>query len=292
MVHHISFIRQVLLLVLSGLSMLEFCCLEVCLLGMLLRQTTLPLKLLAIHVGLYMHSQSARSYFCCCCCLPYSGYNGAYVPLLVDNLDTFLEAFEGHDFQGFSVTIPHKEAALKASASTDPVAAQIGAVNTLIKQQDGSSFKGYNTDWIAAITAIENALATAADSSSSSSSGRTGEGSGVLQGKRFLVIGAGGAGKALAFGAASKGAKVMIMNRNEERARVLAEAVPGGAEVVGWEEVQGGRVGADVVANTTSVGMVPDVEATPVPADAVGKVRRGGGVRGRRREGGWGGGVN
>lgn len=64
-----------------------------------------------------------------------------YVPLLVDSLDAFLKSFEGHDFGGFSVTIPHKEAAAKAAGSADPTAAQIGAINTLIKQADGS-FRG------------------------------------------------------------------------------------------------------------------------------------------------------
>jgi 3-dehydroquinate dehydratase/shikimate dehydrogenase len=80
--------------------------------------------------------------------------------------------------QGFSVTIPHKEAAHKAAASRDPVADQIGACNTLIRQPDGSGFKGYNTDWIAAISAIERVLAAgsskaaAATSSSSTVEGQ------------------------------------------------------------------------------------------------------------------------
>jgi 3-dehydroquinate dehydratase/shikimate dehydrogenase len=162
------------------------------------------------------------------------------VPLLVDDLHQFLEAFKGHDFWGFSCTIPHKEAAFaaaSASAGCDPVAAQIGAVNTLIRQQqqqqqqqqpaaggssDSSSsekpsWRGYNTDWLAAISAIERVLAAgssdaAAVTSSSGSSGSS-DGSSPLQGKTVCVVGAGGAGRALAFGAASKGAKVIIANR-------------------------------------------------------------------------------
>jgi 3-dehydroquinate dehydratase/shikimate dehydrogenase len=107
------------------------------------------------------------------------------------------------------------------------VAAQIGAVNTLVKQSDGT-FKGYNTDWLAAISAIEQELSAAEArssgdaSSSSSSSSSNGEASSSsssssspLQGKRFLVVGAGGAGKALAFGAAARGAHVLIANRNK-----------------------------------------------------------------------------
>lgn len=70
-----------------------------------------------------------------------AGFDGVYVPLLVDDLKAFLAAFALHDFDGFSVTIPHKEAAGRQASSSDPVAAQIGACNTLIRQPDGG-FKG------------------------------------------------------------------------------------------------------------------------------------------------------
>ena len=140
-------------------------------------------------------------------------------------------------------------AALDCADEVDPVAQQIGAVNTLVRQQDGS-LKGYNTDWSAAIAAIENGLqatspATAESTSSkqqdesashsgtgesvsglgaeeATSSGRVfadGQGeeqsASVLKGKTVVVIGAGGAGRALAFGAAHKGAHVIIANRSE-----------------------------------------------------------------------------
>ena len=139
-------------------------------------------------------------------------------------------------------------AALECADEVDTVAQQIGAVNTLVRQSDGS-LKGYNTDWSAAITAIENGLqpdshttaesipsqqqdesASSQHSSDSVSglgaeeattSGRVfNEGQGerqngsVLKGRTVVVIGAGGAGKALAFGAAHKGAKVIIANRS------------------------------------------------------------------------------
>ncbi len=89
-----------------------------------------------------------------------------------------------------------QEAALAASGEVDPVAGQIGAVNTLIRQPDGTSFKGYNTDWIAAIEAVERKLDAAGQGGGASAS--------PLAGKSFLVVGAGGAGRALAFGAASR----------------------------------------------------------------------------------------
>lgn len=139
-------------------------------------------------------------------------------------------------------------AALECADEVDSVAQQIGAVNTLVRQQDGS-LKGYNTDWSAAITAIEQGLQsdgpapnqaahhqrgsdadsapTGADSASglgaeeATTSGRVWSGSrqderqggSVLEGRTVVVVGAGGAGRALAFGAAHKGAKVIIANR-------------------------------------------------------------------------------
>ena len=140
-------------------------------------------------------------------------------------------------------------AALECADEVDDVAQQIGAVNTLVRQQDGS-LKGYNTDWSAAITAIEQGLQSdgpalqqaahtqhgsdadsapvGVDSASglgaeeATTSGRVWSGSGgqderqggsVLKGRTVVVVGAGGAGRALAFGAAHKGAKVIIANR-------------------------------------------------------------------------------
>ena len=87
------------------------------------------------------------------------------------------------------------------------MAKQIGAVNTLVRQPDGS-LKGYNTDYVAAIEAIENAMEKKTGVAAAKS----------LDGKTVVVIGAGGAGKALAFGAKFKGANVVIANRSR-RAR-------------------------------------------------------------------------
>ncbi|KXZ55471.1 hypothetical protein GPECTOR_2g1020 [Gonium pectorale] len=204
------------------------------------------------------------------------GYDGVYVPLLVDDLERFLNAFGSHpDFAGFSVTIPHKEAALRLASEVDPVARQIGAVNTLIRQADGS-FKGYNTDWLAAIAAIERGVAgvpggaaAAATAASTSAPG----GASPLAGKTVVVIGAGGAGRALAFGAATKGAKVIIANRNRERADALAAALGGSASSCSWEDLVEGRVVGDVLANSTSVGMHPHEEESPVPAHVTAKYK-------------------
>ncbi|GAB4816977.1 hypothetical protein N2152v2_004023 [Parachlorella kessleri] len=187
------------------------------------------------------------------------GFDGVYVPLLVDDMPRFLEAFADPDFAGFSVTIPHKEAALRGASEVDPTAEQIGAVNTLVRQPRGG-LKGYNTDWSAAIEAIEKGLG-----------GATQPGSSPLKGKRVVVLGAGGAGRALAFGAATRGAGVVVIaNRSRERAEQLAAELSDQlgvtAEACSLDEVASGQVFGDILVNTTSVGMHPKEEESPVPA--------------------------
>lgn len=181
-----------------------------------------------------------------------AGKDAVYVPLLVDDLPAFLGSsmVDQLGFDGFSVTIPHKETALKCCKEVDPVAAQIGAVNTLVRMP-GGGWKGYNTDWLAAIDTIEQGLG----------------GAGKLKGLSALVVGAGGAGRALAFGAKSRGAAVLVTNRNFERAQALAEEV--GGEAVPWEDLQEGRSRADVLINTTALGMAPEADTTPAPAAAL-----------------------
>lgn len=101
---------------------------------------------------------------------------------------------------------------MQLASEVDPIARQIGAVNTLIRQPDGS-FKGYNTDWLAAISAIERGVvvveggetATASSPAIAAPSAATGDIiQSPLRGKTVVVIGAGGAGRALAFGAMTR----------------------------------------------------------------------------------------
>ena len=196
-----------------------------------------------------------------------------YVPLLVKDFSEFVEnetlfKNNNNDWVGFSVTIPHKESALKfCGENVDPVAKQIGAVNTLVRQKDGS-FRGYNTDYVAAIGAIEKAL----DPSIPRDAAETTD-SKALKGKTVLVLGAGGAARGLAFGAKFKEANVVVANRSKDRADALAAAC--GGKSISVEDVSRGNFGdlkIDVIANTTSLGMVGErVEETPCPKEAIKK---------------------
>ncbi|KFK38074.1 hypothetical protein AALP_AA3G066400 [Arabis alpina] len=188
-------------------------------------------------------------------------YNGVYVHLLVDDLASFLQTYSSSDFAGFSCTIPHKEAALQCCDEVDPLAKSIGAVNTVLRRSSDGKLLGYNTDCIGSISAIEDGLRSSDPSTGPSSSS-------PLAGKTVVVIGAGGAGKALAFGAKEKGAKIVIANRTYERARELAEAIGGRAISLADLDDFHPEDGM-VLANSTSMGMQPNVDETPISKDAL-----------------------
>ncbi|KAI3864044.1 hypothetical protein MKW98_031636 [Papaver atlanticum] len=166
------------------------------------------------------------------------GFNGVYVPFLVDDLAKFLATYASADFAGFSCTIPHKEAALKCCDEVDPIAKLIGAVNTIVRRPSDGKLIGYNTDYIGAISAIEDGLR---------GSDKIYQGSGSpLSGKLFVVIGAGGA----------------------EHARELADLVGGDAVTLAQLETFCPEDGM-ILANTTSIGMQPKIEETPIPKHAL-----------------------
>ncbi|PIA44591.1 hypothetical protein AQUCO_01700293v1 [Aquilegia coerulea] len=188
------------------------------------------------------------------------GFNGIYVPLLVDDVAKFLRTYSSPDFAGFSCTIPHKEAALQCCDEVDPIAKSIGAVNLIIRRPTDGKLIGYNTDYVGAITAIEDGLRGSYKVANTNGS--------PLSGKIFVVIGAGGAGKALAYGAKAKGAKVVIANRTYERARELADLV--GGDALSLAELESFRPEEGMIlANTTSIGMQPRVEQTPLAKHAL-----------------------
>ncbi|CAN0855970.1 Bifunctional 3-dehydroquinate dehydratase/shikimate dehydrogenase, chloroplastic [Linum grandiflorum] len=188
------------------------------------------------------------------------GFNGVYIHLLVDDLASFLKTYSSPDFAGFSCTIPHKEAALKCSDEVDPVAKSIGAVNCLVRRESDGKLFGFNTDYVGAISAIEDGLQASGNGSSPSGS--------PLAGKLFVVIGAGGAGKALAYGAKEKGAKVIIANRTYDRAKELADII--GGEAISLADLENFHPESGMIlANTTSIGMQPKVDETPIPKHAL-----------------------
>ncbi|AGB36552.1 shikimate dehydrogenase [Natronococcus occultus] len=161
-----------------------------------------------------------------------------------DELEAAIRGAEALGVCGLNVTIPFKRDVLEF-VEPDELAGRIGAVNTI--DFSGPEPTGHNTDAAGALRALR-------------------EDGVVLEDADVLVVGAGGAGRAISFGLADAGAAVTIANRTASTARELAADVPG-ADGRGLEDLGDVLADADVLVNATSVGMEED--ATPVPAEAL-----------------------
>jgi 3-dehydroquinate dehydratase / shikimate dehydrogenase len=158
--------------------------------------------------------------------------DAVYLPFLVEKLDDFLDAVPNLGVRGFSVTIPHKEAILKRLGDCEPLAARIGAVNTVVVRRDASLY-GCNTDYVGILRALEGKLR--------------------IPGSRVLIFGAGGSARAAAFALARAGAAVYICARREQAARALARAAAG--EALPRRALRDECF--DAILNATPVGMHP-----------------------------------
>lgn len=175
--------------------------------------------------------------------------NAVYLPFRVPahQLNESLAAFNKLRFQGFSVTIPHKEAVLSfANTHADQVTA-CGAANTLSVTSEGS-WQAENTDYGAAMSTLESALLEKEPDNNAN-----------LAGKRVLILGAGGVSKAIAHGVKNRGGIVTITNRTRARGEELAQQV--GCQFQAWGNR--GAEHADVLINCTPIGMHPNVDETP-----------------------------
>ena len=169
------------------------------------------------------------------------GIDAIYLPFLVERLPDFLDSIGPLGVKGFSVTIPHKERIISHLAGCDPLARQIGAVNTVVVRASGKLY-GYNTDYVGVLQALENRVR--------------------LRGSRVLIVGAGGAARAVAFALAQAGANVSICARRQKKARVIADAVHG--SLIDWSRLR--RESFDAIVNATPVGMHPFENDSPLEA--------------------------
>ena len=178
-----------------------------------------------------------------------TGVNLAYVPFKVeeDQVGDALKGAYALNILGMNVTVPHKQRVMNFLSELDEDARAIGAVNTLVRTDEG--YKGYNTDG----AGFSRALAKA----------------GIrIEGEHCLLMGAGGAAKAAAYVLAKGGAaKIHILNRNEARARELAGYIntltsSGLAEALPLEGYRNlpVRKNGYLAVQSTSVGMHPHVE--------------------------------
>ncbi len=179
------------------------------------------------------------------------GIDFVYVPFKVqkEQVKAAIRGAYALNLTGMNVTVPHKQTVIPYLKELDSAAKSIGAVNTLVRTEGG--YKGYNTDASGFLRAIK--------------------GAGIhISGQDCLLIGAGGAAKAVAYMLGEQGAaSVIVLNRNEQRAWTLAQEMNqlfkrnfmtalglhdyGRLEEKSWLAIQ-----------TTTVGMHPDIEASPV----------------------------
>ena len=169
------------------------------------------------------------------------GVAGSYLPLPVqpEQLADAIRGLRALGFSGCNVTIPHKLDVLKLMETVDPVAARIGAVNTVVIQNDGT-LSGFNTDAYGFLASLRDVRPQW--------KANTGP---------IVVLGAGGAARAVVVALLDDGAnEIRLINRTIERAQELALIDPSKIQVVDWAERHTALDGAALLVNTTSQGMV------------------------------------
>ncbi len=156
--------------------------------------------------------------------------NAVYLALHAKSLKDLLACVHEIPIRGLSVTMPYKQEILEALENSDPLTKQIGACNTVVRGAGGQLY-GFNTDVAGIIVPLEQRL--------------------HLSGARILIVGAGGAARAAAFGLKAKGAEVFLTNRTPEKAQALARQTK--AKYLKRSDIA--KQQFDVIINATPLGM-------------------------------------
>lgn len=176
-------------------------------------------------------------------------HNLVYVPFKPekDGVDAAVKGAYALNVLGMNVSVPYKQEVMKSLAEIDKGAKEIGAVNTLVRTDSG--YKGYNTDYLGLWRAFEEEKIS-------------------LKGQKVIVLGAGGASKAVNYLCCTKGAeRVYLLNRSLGKAQETAEELNG---YIGRDCIQAMQIAeykkipyeekGYLAIQTTSVGMYPDTE--------------------------------
>ncbi len=175
------------------------------------------------------------------------GINAVYVPFEVQDLAQAVAGLRGLNIGGVSVTIPFKEEIIPLLDEVAGPAARMGAVNTVVNQ-DGR-LVGHNTDWLGAVTALQERV--------------------ELRGRHILLLGAGGAARAIVFGVLQAGARVSLTDIDTAKAAALAREF-------GVEALEPGQLeacGAEILINATPVGMEPHAGDLPLAPELLSRFR-------------------
>lgn len=173
------------------------------------------------------------------------GLNYVYLAFKVIDVKKALAGLRELNVAGISVTIPHKLEVLKYVDQIDKVASAIGASNTIINQN--GKFIATNTDWIGAIAALEEKTS--------------------LANKKVALLGAGGAARALAYGLTKTKTSISVFNRTRTKAQQLVKDfnLNGAYPISDLDQIKK----AEIIINTTSVGMVPNIDESPIPSGCI-----------------------
>jgi shikimate dehydrogenase len=185
------------------------------------------------------------------------GVPGAFMPIHVpiERLEDALRALPKLGFFGCNLTVPHKVKAMEIVDTVDPASARFGAVNCIVVEPDGA-LHGFNTDIFGYIENLKDQARSWVPSAAPA-----------------VVLGAGGAGRAIVQGLLDEGVQeVRLMNRTHALAEEVAAATGPRVKAVRWEERSDALAGAGLLVNTTSCGMTgkPSLEisldALPISA--------------------------
>lgn len=189
------------------------------------------------------------------------GLDYVYLPFAIapENLKTAIAGFDAIGLQGFSVTIPHKQAIMPLLADISPVARMIGAVNTVCRRDKGWS--GTNTDEMGFVSPLR---ALNRDWSQCT----------------VLVLGNGGAARAVVAGCANLGcSRIHVVGRSAERLRTFLSSwtteLSTPLNVFEWETLPTLLPQAGLIVNTTPVGMAPVIDASPLTAEEIQQIAPG-----------------
>lgn len=175
--------------------------------------------------------------------------NGAYAAFHVkpNQLENAIAGVRGLGFRGLNVTIPHKIEVMAYLDEISEGAKAAGAVNTIVN--DNGRLIGYNTDGIGYVRSLKE------------------EAEPDIAGKTIVVLGAGGAARGILWALAQENpAAILIANRTESKAKELAASFSPDYRIssLPWGDLRAACSNADIVINTTSVGMSPNVNELPI----------------------------
>ncbi len=169
------------------------------------------------------------------------GLTWHYVPFEIDDLAGALTGMRALGIRGLGISMPFKLEIMDLLDTIDPLATRIGAVNTVVN--DDGKLTGHNTDWVGAVRALEEVL--------------------PVQDAKILLLGAGGAARAVAHGLREAGAALSLSNRSDGAGQALASEL--GAEYLPWQE-RNEPGDWSVIINASSAGMSGVDASSPLDA--------------------------